>query len=175
MALVARCTVLQVVGFQNSGKTTLVEKLIKKAKHFGIHVGSIKHHGHGGHPDSSSQLKDSHRHQQAGADVAGVEGDGILQLTADIKDWSLKKLIDFYQFFSPDVIFVEGYKKESYPKVVLIRSEEDLVLLSSLTNIICVISHVPLKKEVQRAYPMFHLQEDELYLNFLLKEVGERR
>ncbi|MCM3773187.1 MULTISPECIES: molybdopterin-guanine dinucleotide biosynthesis protein B [Priestia] len=175
MALVARCTVLQVVGFQNSGKTTLVEKLIKKAKHFDIHVGSIKHHGHGGPPDSSSQLKDSHRHQQAGADVAGVEGDGILQLTADIKDWSLKKLIDFYQFFSPDVIFVEGYKKESYPKVVLIRSEEDLVLLSSLTNIICVISHVPLKKEVRRAYPMFHLQEDELYLNFLLKEVGERR
>ncbi|MFP7734197.1 molybdopterin-guanine dinucleotide biosynthesis protein B [Priestia aryabhattai] len=175
MALVARCTVLQIVGFQNSGKTTLVEKLIKKAKQFDLYVGSIKHHGHGGPPDSSSQLKDSHRHQQAGADVVGVEGDGILQLTADSKGWNLKKLIDFYQFFSPDVIFVEGYKKESYPKVVLIRSEEDLVLLSSLTNIICVISHVPLKKEVQRAYPMFHLQEDELYLNFLLKEVGERR
>ncbi|MEH6914909.1 molybdopterin-guanine dinucleotide biosynthesis protein MobB, partial [Priestia megaterium] len=104
-----------------------------------------------------------------------VEGGGLLQLTANSKDWSLKKLIDFYQFFSPDVIFVEGYKKESYPKAVLIRSEEDLVLLSSLTNIICVISHIPLKNEVQRAYPMFHLQEDELYLNFLLKEVGERR
>ena len=175
MALVARCTVLQVVGFQNSGKTTLVEKLIKKAKQFNLCVGSIKHHGHGGPPDSSGQPKDSYRHHQAGADVAGVEGDGILQLTAESKDWSLRKLINFYQFFSPDVIFVEGYKKESYPKAVLIRSEEDLVLLSSLTNIICVISHIPLKNEVQRAYPMFHLQEDELYLNFLLKEVGERR
>ncbi|MDR7245519.1 molybdopterin-guanine dinucleotide biosynthesis protein B [Priestia megaterium] len=175
MALVACCTVLQVVGFQNSGKTTLVEKLIKKAKQFDLRVGSIKHHGHGGPPDSSSQLKDSQRHHQAGADVAGVEGDGILQLTADSQDWSLKKLIDFYQFFSPDVIFVEGYKKESYRKVVLIRSEEDLTLLSSLTHIICVISHVPLKKEVQRAYPIFHLQEEELYLNFLLKEAGERR
>ncbi|CJF71739.1 Molybdopterin-guanine dinucleotide biosynthesis protein B [Streptococcus pneumoniae] len=175
MALVASCTVLQVVGFQNSGKTTLVEKLIKKAKQFDLRVGSIKHHGHGGPPDSSSELKDSHRHYQAGADVASVAGDGTLQLTADVKDWSLKKQIDFYQFFSPDVIFVEGYKKESYPKAVLIRSEEDLVLLSSLTNIICVISHIPLKNEVQRAYPIFHLQEDELYLNFLLKEAGERR
>lgn len=166
MALVASCTVLQVVGFQNSGKTTLVEKLIKKAKQFDLRVGSIKHHGHGGPPDSSSELKDSHRHQQAGADVAGVEGGGILQLTANSKDWSLKKLIDFYQFFSPDVIFVEGYKKESYPKAVLIRSEEDLFLLSSLTNIICVISHVPLKKEVQRAYQCFTYKKTSFILIF---------
>src|SRR6478735_4175363 len=116
MALVACCTVLQVVGFQNSGKTTLVEKLIKRAKQFNLCVGSIKHHGHGGPPDSSSELKDSHRHQQAGANVAGVEGGGILQLTADSKDWSLKKLIDFINFSRQMSFLLKDIKKNPIQK-----------------------------------------------------------
>ena len=54
--------VFQIVGYQNSGKTTLMEKVISGAAEKGVRVAYIKHHGHGGAPDA----KDSTRHQQAG-------------------------------------------------------------------------------------------------------------
>jgi len=79
MALGQHRTVLQIVGYQNSGKTTLAEKLISYACNKGLRVGSIKHHGHGGAP-ASNLTKDSTRHAQAGAVVSAVEGDGVVQL-----------------------------------------------------------------------------------------------
>jgi molybdopterin-guanine dinucleotide biosynthesis protein B len=40
--------ILQVVGYQNSGKTTLITKLIKMLKEMSYRVGTLKHHGHDG-------------------------------------------------------------------------------------------------------------------------------
>lgn len=39
--------ILQVVGYQNSGKTTFVEMLLEKLEHDGVQAGCLKHHGHG--------------------------------------------------------------------------------------------------------------------------------
>lgn len=36
------------IGYQNSGKTTLVEKVIAELTRRGLRVGSLKHHGHHG-------------------------------------------------------------------------------------------------------------------------------
>lgn len=176
MALGKYCSILQIVGFQNSGKTTLVEKLISKAKQEGLRVASIKHHGHGGVPDNtcSSKSKDSIRHHEAGAMVSSVKGDGVLQLSAKVDNWNLGKIIELYSFFSIDVIFVEGYKKEHYPKVVLIRNENDLSLLHFLTNIKCVVSHINLDKKVLKKYRIFQLDEEEFYMDFLIKEVVKK-
>lgn len=73
--------ILQVVGYQNSGKTTLMEQLIREATATELRVATIKHHGHGGIPDVESS-KDSTRHERAGAAVAAVEGGGVLRLSA---------------------------------------------------------------------------------------------
>lgn len=43
--------IVQVVGFQNSGKTTFVKKLLQELSKQNIYVATIKHHGHGGKPD----------------------------------------------------------------------------------------------------------------------------
>jgi molybdopterin-guanine dinucleotide biosynthesis adapter protein len=176
MALGKHCSILQIVGFQNSGKTTLVEKLIAKSKQEGLRVASIKHHGHGGIPDGicSSKSKDSMRHHKAGAIVSSVEGDGVLQLSTRIDNWNLEKIIKLYRFFSIDVIFVEGYKKERYPKVVLIRSENDLSFLHSLTNVQCVISHIKLDKEALKCDQMFQLDEENFYIDFLMEKVVKK-
>ncbi|WP_170008125.1 molybdopterin-guanine dinucleotide biosynthesis protein B [Bacillus fonticola] len=171
MAVGQHCAILQIVGYQNSGKTTLVEKLISAAGRAGMVAASIKHHGHGGVPSNESLPKDSVRHFGAGAIVAGVEGDGILQLSARVQNWSLEQIISMYGFFEMDVLFIEGYKQAAYPKVVLIRSGEDLPLLQSLKNIKCVISHVELAKEGFPHYPVFRLDEEQLYVDFLLKQV----
>jgi molybdopterin-guanine dinucleotide biosynthesis adapter protein len=174
MAMGKHCPILQVVGFQNSGKTTLMEKLISRAKQNGLRSATIKHHGHGGTPTDEVRSKDSVRHHKAGAIVSGVEGNGILQLFAMLDDWSLEKLITFYEFFSIDVLFIEGYKKEHYPKVVLIRDENDLSLLHSLTNIQCIISHRRVDSHILKDYHVFHLNDDHLYLDFLMEEVVKK-
>ncbi len=62
MTLGKNCPILQIVGFQNSGKTTLTEKLIFRASIAGLKAASIKHHGHGGTPDTELSSKDSIRH-----------------------------------------------------------------------------------------------------------------
>ena len=46
-----KLNILQVVGYQNSGKTTLIEKLCQLADEEEMQLGCFKHHGHGGKPD----------------------------------------------------------------------------------------------------------------------------
>ncbi|RSL33623.1 molybdopterin-guanine dinucleotide biosynthesis protein B [Salibacterium salarium] len=167
MAVGKHCPVLQIVGYKGSGKTTLMEKLIVAASEKGFKAASIKHHGHGGTPDSPH--KDSDRHVNAGAAVASVEGNGMLQLQA-IAEWQLHDLIHLYQFFQPDIIFVEGYKEEAYPKVVLLRNEEDSELLQTCRNVICVITQD--ESHVSRDIPSFLQENNHHYINYILAKAG---
>lgn len=49
-------SILQIVGYQNSGKTTLMEKLIQALTYEGMKVATIKHHGHGGYPEVPKKI-----------------------------------------------------------------------------------------------------------------------
>lgn len=137
MALV-KPVIFQIVGYQNSGKTTLVGKLIEALKHEGISTAAIKHHGHGGKPDAPAG-KDSVLHLSAGALASSVEGDGRIILQTDFCEDGLEDQIKLISFFQPDVILVEGYKVEEYPKLLLVRNQDDLLLLNKVTNIMGVI------------------------------------
>ncbi|TWI59149.1 molybdopterin-guanine dinucleotide biosynthesis protein B [Halalkalibacter nanhaiisediminis] len=172
MALEQYCPVIQVVGYQNSGKTTLLEKLIHKSAKSGIQVATIKHHGHGGEPKSQITLKDSERHEKAGAMMTAVEGGGSLHIQIKNQTWSLDKLLTLYESFSPDIIFVEGFKNEKYLKVVLLRSEEDLPLLSKVNNIMCVISWQPLQLS-EKDYPFFNINETDKYMQYILQKLSD--
>ncbi|MCM3734443.1 molybdopterin-guanine dinucleotide biosynthesis protein B [Bacillus cytotoxicus] len=173
MAVGRAVPVLQIVGYQNSGKTTLTEKLIKALTNEGVKVGAIKHHGHGGYPEVPLQ-KDSERHRGAGAIVSAVEGDGLLSLSTK-GDWSLEKIIRLYTCFEAEVIIVEGYKKERYPKVVLLRSEEDASLLESAENVIAVITWNKALKTGQECYQIFHITEAEKYINWLVQKMRDAK
>ncbi len=59
--MAAHFPILQIVGYQNSGKTTFVEKLAEKLGQLGVKIGCLKHHGHGGEPDVFAEGKDSDR------------------------------------------------------------------------------------------------------------------
>jgi molybdopterin-guanine dinucleotide biosynthesis adapter protein len=166
--------VLQIVGYKNSGKTTLVEKLIKEAVHQGYRVGAVKHHGHGGYPDLSGVPNDSNRHRQAGAIVSSVEGSGLLQLQVMQDEWSLKQILQIYSFLPIDFVLVEGFKKEKYPKVVMLRSHEDLPLLNMLENIIAAITWTPLPESFKKMdCPIFSIKNEEQYLQWLMNYVRD--
>ena len=49
-------SILQIVGYQNSGKTTLVGKIVHVLTESEMKVATIKHHGHGGFPEVAQKI-----------------------------------------------------------------------------------------------------------------------
>jgi molybdopterin-guanine dinucleotide biosynthesis protein B len=133
MALV-KPYILQIVGYKNSGKTTFIIELVKQLTNRGMKVVTLKHHGHGGVPAVVEET-DSSRHIKAGAAASLVEGGGRVLLQTEDMDWTLQQKLDILSFVEPDIILIEGYKQESFEKVVFIRSQEDLHLIHELKNI----------------------------------------
>ncbi len=166
--------VLQVVGFKNSGKTSLVCNMIQWASHLGISVSSCKHHGHGGKPDTVENT-DSTFHQQAGAEIAGVEGDGVLQLSISRREWQLHDILSFYSYIKTDLILLEGFKKEQYPKVLLLRDQSDYHLLQEVENVIAVIAPFPIEnqKETIAYFSKEQMKEfSQWYLSWVQKSLA---
>ena len=62
--------IISIVGKSNSGKTTLIEKIIPELKKRGCKVGTIKHDVHGFEIDYEG--KDTYRHFQAGPDTVVI-------------------------------------------------------------------------------------------------------
>ncbi|MGE6344371.1 molybdopterin-guanine dinucleotide biosynthesis protein B [Bacillus mycoides] len=167
MAVGKASSILQIVGYQNSGKTTLVEKMVHALAEREMKVATIKHHGHGGFPEVAQ--KDSERHRKAGAVVSSVEGAGLLSLSSLRDEWSLQEIIRLYEFFEVDTILIEGYKTEEYPKIVLLRSTEDAELLHKVENIAAVITWYDAPSNVREEYKVFHITEEKLYIDWFLQ------
>lgn len=170
MALGQHRKILQIVGYQNSGKTTLMEQLIKQATKEGLRVGAIKHHGHGGVPMIETS-KDSSRHELAGAVVTAVEGAGTLRMSIHQDSWQLADILTIYESLPLDIILIEGYKNEHYPKVVLLRTAQDQVLLQQVTNILCVVYWPSYPLDPSLMIPAFSIHEETQYMEFLLTEM----
>ncbi|MCH1625867.1 molybdopterin-guanine dinucleotide biosynthesis protein B [Fredinandcohnia quinoae] len=167
MAVGVKYPILQVVGFQNSGKTTLVEKIVRKGSLNHCKMATIKHHGHMSELKPFNQNTDSIKHRKAGAVISTVEGGGMLQLEAtNISQWKLDDIIKLYSYFEHDMIIIEGYKTANFPKIVLIREKKDLELLTILQNIVAVISWIP----IQGNFTIFNIKDEEKYLDWLFED-----
>ncbi len=138
--------VLQIVGFKNSGKTTLTETLLRLASRLGSRVSVIKHHGHGGEPEAPPADTDASRLFGAGAASSIVSGGGLMLMQGRLPEsddgcGELDALIALTQTYArPDLILIEGFKSEPYPKIVLLRSGEDWTQLGALTNIVLIVT-----------------------------------
>ena len=136
----AAIKVLQVVGFKNSGKTTLALNLLEQAKNKGKTVAFIKHHGHGGPLELPKADTDSMRLFESGADSSIVYGDGVVQTHQRRQTATVEELVDYASLGNPDLILVEGFKEAPFEKIVLLRSVEDSLKLQKLQNIVLAIA-----------------------------------
>ncbi|MGO4888476.1 molybdopterin-guanine dinucleotide biosynthesis protein B [Anaerobacillus sp. MEB173] len=176
MALGIKNKIIQIAGYSNSGKTTLVEKLVSYCSNDGLLVGTLKHHGHGRTLKSLDKGKDSWKHRNAGAMVTGVASNHQFQLHLATlpTDWSLEKMLEFYDKLPLDLILIEGFKREPFPKVVIVRTEEGLELLEQLTNIIAVITWIRLEEIKEKMkVPVFSIEEEQEYLNWIKEQVNK--
>lgn len=111
------------VGRKNSGKTTLVEQIIKELTARGRKTASIKHHGH---PDFEMDIpgKDSWRHHFAGAKTSAIISDKKYGKVCDLNtELSLYNVLNEMPGF--DLIIVEGYRKYSLPYFELLRQDNE--------------------------------------------------
>lgn len=128
-----------VVGYSNSGKTTLVIKLIKELKARGYRVATIKHH----HKDFDIDVpgKDTWRHAEAGADTVVLASPGKV---AVIEHNSTSRTLDdvIGKISNVDLIIVEGFKRENKPKIEVFRSEVHSELITPQEQLLAVASDV---------------------------------
>lgn len=136
--------ILQIVGFKNSGKTTLMNRFIESAQEAGQTVSAIKHHGHGGPPELPDRERDSMKFLGSGAASSLVFGNGVVQMHMQGQKKELSNFIKLSLLADPDCILIEGFKQASYPKIVLVRSQEEWRQLKGLDNIRLVIVPHPM-------------------------------
>ncbi len=154
--------ILSIVGKSNSGKTTLIEKLLPELKARGWKIGTVKHDVHGFDIDVPG--KDSYRHRAAGADAVIISSPQKLALIKSVAgELSLDELVQQY-FFDVDLVITEGYKKENKPKIEIHRkSISSQLLCGPQDNLQAVASDTAWKVGV----PCFDLNDYKSIADFV--------
>jgi molybdopterin-guanine dinucleotide biosynthesis protein B len=136
--------ILCFVGRSNSGKTTLIERLIPALVQQGYRLATIKHAGHGFNLDTEG--KDSWRHKRAGADTVIVTTKGSLAMFTDVdEEVKVEELRERYVSTGTDLIIAEGWKSEGYPKIVVVRDHVGEVEVSP-EGLLALVSNKPLDR-----------------------------
>ena len=107
--------ILCFVGRSNSGKTTLIERLIPQLVQAGYRVATIKHAGHGF--DLDTEGKDSWRHKRAGADTVMVISKGSLAMFSDVSDEiKIEELRDRFLIIRLISSLPKGGRAKAFPR-----------------------------------------------------------
>jgi molybdopterin-guanine dinucleotide biosynthesis protein B len=127
-----------IIGYSNTGKTTLIEKLIPIFRSRGLTVSAIKNAHHGFDMDRPG--KDSYRYREAGA--------GQVLISTGLR-WALltetpshaASLEDLMKLLAPcDLVIIEGFKSEGHiPRIEVRRmTNTEPPLFSHDHNVIAV-------------------------------------
>ncbi|MDD2439968.1 MAG: molybdopterin synthase [Methanosarcinaceae archaeon] len=152
--------VISVVGYKKSGKTTLINNLVRKLSEFGS-VGTVKHVRE---PRFDFESTDTGKHFDAGADmVVGLTDTEFVTISGKP---NLEKALDALCDAGLDFALVEGFKKAPLPKIVLgdLDIEENALM------------RLPEKPELKEEgeYSLVQLilaQPDRFTLNSLIKKI----
>ncbi len=145
--------IVSFIGRSNSGKTTLIERVIPELVRSGYRVATVKHAGHGF--DLDTEGKDSWRHKRAGASSVIVVSKGSLAMFADVSEQlKVEEVRDRFLDASYDLIIAEGWKSEGYPKIIVVREEVGEIPFSP-EGLLAVVSDKPLSLTV----PVLHLDD----------------
>ncbi len=157
--------IIGVCGSKDTGKTVVVEGLVRFLTAKGFTVGTVKHvHGE---IALEPKAKDSTRHLAAGADRVVAVGDGVTQVMMQEKDQGspadlLERAAARY-LFACDYVVVEGFKHVDTPKIVVTRQPDDMP--QHLENVVACV-YQGTRPDV---LPAFKPDEIEKLVNFLFE------
>ena len=114
--------VVGVAGWKNSGKTTLVTKLVGELRRRGYRVATVKHAHHDF--DIDREGTNSYRHRAAGASEVVLVSARRWALIHELDEEREPTLAEILKKLTPsDVVVVEGYKREPIPKIEVRRQD----------------------------------------------------
>jgi molybdopterin-guanine dinucleotide biosynthesis adapter protein len=130
-------------GWSGAGKTTLIVKLIPALTTRGFSVSTIKHAHHAFDIDKPG--KDSYQHREAGATEVLVASANRWALMHELRGAPEPALAQLLVKLTPvDLVIVEGFKTDAYPKLEVHRVGNDKPLLfQEDANIRALVSDLP--------------------------------
>lgn len=154
---------LGISGYSNSGKTTLLEKLLPYLQKYDLRIGVIKHTHH----DASTDIpgKDSWRMKEAGAVQVALVSDKRWAIMSETPTAPIT-LAELTKQFDPslnDILLVEGFKDEPIPKILLHRQEMARPLPDIDTFTIAIATNYPISCNV----PVLDINNPEQIARFI--------
>ncbi len=125
--------ILAISGYKNSGKTTLITRIIPLLCQRGIKVATIKHDAHDFVADVEGT--DTHRHLHSGAVGTAIFCDNKYMIVNKVETDETGL---FAAFSYADIILLEGFKNSNYPKLEIIRKGNS----PEFDNVIAVVSEI---------------------------------
>ena len=156
--------IICIAGRSQTGKTTLIEKLIPVLKNRGYRIGTIKHSHHIFEMDKTG--KDSWRHKDAGAETVIIASPGKIAMVKSDNEGSLDSLVNY--FSDMDLVITEGYKGEAKPKIEVVRAaRHQQALLADDANLIAIVTDVDMSAEV----PVFGMEDIDQLADLIEKNI----
>lgn len=157
--------VLGFAAYSGTGKTTLIEKLVRSLKGRGLRVAVIKHDGH--RFDIDCEGKDSWRFTQAGADISIISS---AEKTALIEQRPLSFAQSAAMAHDVDLILVEGYKNENITQIGICRAETGTGFPAELNRYAAVVTDTEIG-EVD--IPRFGFEDIQKLTEFIMKNMDD--
>ena len=158
-----------IIGWKNSGKTGLMERLVSEITKRGFKVSTIKHAHHSF--DIDHEGRDSFRHRQAGASEVLLSSNSRWALMHELRAELEPNFSDLISKMKPvDLILVEGFKKEKHSKLECHRIENNEKLIYRSDRSVCLIASDMLMDDV--SIHNIDLDDTVGIANFILKNQG---
>jgi molybdopterin-guanine dinucleotide biosynthesis protein B len=138
--------IVSIVGKSDSGKTTLLEALIKALGQRGYRIAVIKHAAEAFETDTPN--KDSWRFSQAGSEVSAISSKDRLAVTRRLETDPDPQALLQYVGADCDLVLTEGFKQYPYPKIEVIRGEQGLDPVSPAEQLLVIVTDKPVNAKV---------------------------
>ena len=157
-----------IVGWKNSGKTGLMERLVTEFVARGLKVSTLKHAHHSF--DVDHEGKDSHRHRVAGATEVLLASGTRWALMHELRGALEVPLAELLEKLSPvDLVLVEGFKAEGHNKIECHRAATGKDILAKKDSSIVALAS---DTQVDLEQPVFDLNDTAAIADFVLGQVG---
>ena len=148
-----------VIGWKNSGKTTLVSKLVKYFSSLNLKVGVIKHAHHSfdiDHPNT-----DSYKIRKSGAFKTTIVSNkrlAVIEERAEDNEIDLKSIIDMNK--DCQILILEGFKKNNdIPKIeVFLKKNKKEYLYKNVEKVKLLVT------DDDKSHPLKVLSHDQIPL-----------
>lgn len=156
--------ILTIVGKSDSGKTTLLIKIVEELTQRGYAVGTAKHAHDGFEMDKPG--KDSWRHRKAGAASTLLVTDETIALMKTDEQPFVEKLKHYLS--DRDIILAEGFKSQDLPKLEIFRkdSPHKTPLFLEDPRLVAFVTDSDYRPDV----PVFGLEDIDSIADFIEQE-----